>query len=59
MVAVDIKMDSNCILEVELVCIFDDLIVEEKKVSTKHNRKFRKILCYLENFFSLIIKLII
>lgn len=58
-VAVDIKMDFNCILEVELVCVFDDLVVKEKKVSTKYNGKFRKILYYLEKLFNFIIKMTI
>lgn len=48
--SVGIKMNSSYILEIELVGIFDGLVMKVKKVSTKQNRKFRKIAYYLEKF---------
>lgn len=48
--SVGIKMNSSYILGIELVGIFDGLVMKVKKVSTKQNRKFRKIAYYLEKF---------
>ena len=47
-----IKVNASHTLEIELIGIFNGLVME-KKVSTKQNRKFGKIICYLEEFGTL------